>query len=306
MPQTTVGTVTANDGFRLTVNTLLKRPTVIKERILQMADQQFITDQVLRKVQDIPSGVVLYNESTPLYANGGPSVVAEGGEIPLITANLGIGKAARSVKRAFGIEFTEEMRRRNDMDRVNTSITQVVNSMKNAWEQAFLAQAIAGLGTLAAGTAWATSTTVRRNLANAMLAIQLADADSANQTGVAKFGFQPDTIVMHHARAMDLALNDDMNKYFVGSGAPNSSYADKLTLPGLLFGQFKIVKSWQVPSNQAILLESGTIGGIADERALDVTPLEYNSARETWRCNVVRQSAIFLDQPKAGIVITGI
>lgn len=304
MPQTTVGTVSSNDGYRLTVNTLLKRPAVIKERILSLANQQFITDQVLRKVQDVPSGVVLYNESTPLYANGGPSVVAEGGEIPLITANLGIGKAARTIKRAFGIEFTEEMRRRNDMDRVNTSITQVVNSMKAAWEDAFLSQAIAGLASTASGTAWATATDVRSTLANAMLAIQLADAESTNQTGVAKFGFEPDTLILHHARAMDLALNSDMNKYFVGSDRTAS--ADSLTLPGLLFGQFRVVKSWRVPTNSAILLEAKTIGGIADERALDVTPLEHNSTNETWRCNVVRQSAIFLDQPKAGRVITGI
>lgn len=306
MPQTTVGTVSSQDGYRLTVNTLLKRPTIVRERILRMADQQFITDTVLRKVQDVPSGVVLYNESTPLYANGGPSVVAEGGEIPLITANLGIGKAARTIKRAFGIEFTEEMRRRNDMDRVNTSITQVVNSMKAAWEDAFLSQAIAGLASTASGTAWATATDVRSTLANAMLAIQLADAESVDQTGVQKFGFEPDTLILHHARAMDLALNSDMNKYFVGSGSPNSAYADKLTLPGLLFGQFKVVKSWRVPTNSAILLEAGTIGGIADERPLDVTPMEHNSMNETWRCNVVRQSAIFLDQPKAGRVITGI
>ena len=304
MPQTTVGTVSSNDGYRLTVNTLIKRPTVIKERILQMADQQFITDQVLRKVQDIPSGVVLYNESTPLYANGGPSVVAEGGEIPLITANLGIGKAARSVKRAYGIEFTEEMRRRNDMDRVNTSITQVVNSMKAAWEDAFLASAIAGFASTASGTAWATATDVRTTLANAMLAIQLADAESTDQTGVQKFGFEPDTLILHHARAMDLALNSDMNKYFVGSD--RTANADKLTLPGLLFGQFKVVKSWRVPTTSAILLEAGTVGGIADERALDVTPLKEDVNRETWRCNVVRQSAIFLDQPKAARVITGI
>jgi hypothetical protein len=304
MPQTTVGTVSSNDGYRLTVNTLIKRPTVIRERILKLADQQFITDQVLRKVQDIPSGVVLYSESTPLYANGGPSVVAEGGEIPLITANLGIGKAARSVKRAYGIEFTEEMRRRNDMDRVNTSITQVVNSMKAAWEDAFLAQALAGFASTASGTAWATATDVRSTLANAMLAIQLADAESTDQTGVQKFGFEPDTLILHHARAMDLALNSDMNKYFVGSD--RTANADKLTLPGLLFGQFKVVKSWRVPTNSAILLEAGTVGGIADERAMDVTPLKEDVNRETWRCNVVRQSAIFLDQPKAARVITGI
>lgn len=304
MPQTTVGTVSSNDGYRLTVNTLLKRPSVIRERILRLADQQFITDTVLRKVQDVPSGVVLYNESTPLYANGGPSVVAEGGEIPLITANLGVGKSARTIKRAFGIEFTEEMRRRNDMDRVNTSIAQVVNSMKAAWEDAFLSQAIAGFASTASGTAWATATDVRSTLANAMLAIQLADADTDTQTGVQKFGFEPDTLILHHARAMDLALNSDMNKYFVGSD--RSAPADSLTLPGLLFGQFKVVKSWRVPTTSAILLEAKTVGGIADERALDVTPLEHNSTRETWRCNVVRQSAIFLDQPKAARVITGI
>lgn len=299
-----VPTVSSTDGFRITVNTLIKRPTVIRERILSLANQQFMVDEVLRHVQDIPSGVVLYNESTPLYANTGPSVVAEGGEIPLVTANLGTPKSARSVKRAFGIEFTEEMRRRNDMDRVNTSLQQVINSMKVAWEDTFLAQAYAAFTTIASGTPWATATTVRRTLANAMLAIQLADADTVDQTGVQKFGFQPDTLIMHHSRAMDLALNDDMNKYFVGSDRTAS--ADKLALSGLLFGQFRVVKSWRVPPTQALLVEAKTVGGIADERPLDVTPLYENKNTETWRANVLRQSALFIDQPKAGLLLTGI
>lgn len=301
----TVPTVSSNDGARLTVNTLLKRPGIVRARVLQMADQQFVTDVVLRHVQDIPSGSVIYSESTPLLADTSPSIVAEGGEIPLATASLGVEKVARSVKRAYGIQFTEEMRRRNDMDRVNTSITQVVNSMKAAWEDAFLSQTKAAFQTVASTAVWTTSTAVRKDLANAMLAIQLADADTANQTGKMKFGFEPDTIIMHHSRAMDLALNDDMNKYFQGS-FPAGSYADKLSLPGLLFGQFRIVKSWRMDPTQAILLQSNVVGGIADERPLEVTPLYKDEDREMWRCNVIRQSAIFIDQPKAAVTVTGI
>lgn len=301
MPTPVVGSF---DGARLTVNSILKRPGVIRERVLQLADQQFITDVVLRKVQDIPSGVLTYDESTPIFADVNPLQVAEGAEIPLATTSEGTPKTVRSVKYASGVRITEEMRRRNDIDKLNRDITRVVNSMKATWENRFLALALANFATTPAGTVWASATTVRQVLASAMLAIQLADADSSNQTGVNKFGFEPDTLILHHARAMDLALNADMNKYFVGSD--RTAAADSLSLPGLLFGQFKVVKSWRVDPTQAILLESKTVGGYADERPLEVSNLYQDQTREMWRANVVRSSALFMDQPKAGIVITGV
>jgi hypothetical protein len=65
--------------------------------------------------------------------------------------------------------------------------------------------------------------------------------------------------------------------------------------------------SWQMPANKALLLQAKTIGGIADERPLHATPMrEQANNTETFRSNVIRRSAIFIDQPKAGIVLTGV
>jgi hypothetical protein len=68
----------------------------------------------------------------------------------------------------------------------------------------------------------------------------------------------------------------------------------------------KLVRSWRLDPDKAILLESKTVGGISDERPLGATPLYEHRPTETWRTDVTRMSAVFIDQPKAGLVLTGI
>jgi hypothetical protein len=75
--------------------------------------------------------------------------------------------------------------------------------------------------------------------------------------------------------------------------------------PEKAFG-LRLVTSWRLDPDKAILLESKTVGGISDERVLGSTPLYEHKPTETWRCDVSRMSAVFIDQPKAGVVITGI
>lgn len=301
--------VSFQDGPRLTVNLMIKNPKLIPARILSMMDQAFFVDQILRNAGSNDSGVVQYHESTPQFANDGTTVVKEFGEIPVTTGDMGKPQAAHVVKRAMALMISREMIDRNNVDRVNTQLTQIKNTFARDWEAAFLAQVRAKLPTMAstASGAWsaASTTGVRKDLADALLAIQLASTDAADTTGKNKLGFDPDTIVLNHAVATYMALNDDMNKYFVYDRTAQAP-AESFTLPGLLFGRFKVIKSWQLDNDSAIVVESKTIGGISDERPISSTPLYEDKPRETFRSDVVRSSAVFIDQPKAGIVITGI
>src|SRR6185312_3724617 len=92
--------ISVQDGPRLTVSMLLKSPTLIPKRILDMMDQMFLVDSVLRGAQDAPGGSVLYFESTPLFSADDPAIMDEFGEIPTSNGSLGTPKVVRVVRRA--------------------------------------------------------------------------------------------------------------------------------------------------------------------------------------------------------------
>jgi len=121
------------------------------------------------------------------------------------------------------------------------------------------------------------------------------------------FGFSPDTLVIGRRTRTDLITSDDFMK----------AYSDKLvdqspaytgTLPGNFVGLNVMVSREmdRLAPGRALLLERNTVGGIGDERPLRVTPLYERRENESWRSDVVRQSAIVLDQPKAALWLTGV
>ena len=114
--------VSTQDGPRLTVSMMLKSPTLIPKRVLSMLDNAFIVDSLLRDAADAPSGMVLYFESTPLFAKDDPTILDEFGEIPTTNGSLGTPKVARVVRRAFGLRVSKTMIDRNSSDAVNVQI----------------------------------------------------------------------------------------------------------------------------------------------------------------------------------------
>src|SRR4051812_37017556 len=112
---------------------MLKDPLLIRARMLQMMDQQFIMNALLRQAPPAEAGVILYNESTPLFTDDDASVIAEAAEIPLVQGQDGVPKAAFTIKTGLGIEITIEMRNRNRIDLVTTRMTQVKNTILRHW-----------------------------------------------------------------------------------------------------------------------------------------------------------------------------
>lgn len=72
-----------SDAPRITVNELLKDPLVIPALILDITQNEFIMDSVLRMGGAAPSGAVRYSESTPLYADDFPEIRANSARSPL-------------------------------------------------------------------------------------------------------------------------------------------------------------------------------------------------------------------------------
>lgn len=306
--------VSAQDGLRLTVNQMAKAPTTIPRLVIQKMDQQFLTDAVLRKGSPAPSGVVLFWESTPLFANTSVAIIEEFGEIPSIGGSLGTPRSVRTVKRGGAVKVSWEMRNRNDLDGLNTQIEQVRNTMVQAWEDAFLAALIGNANVLTtnASTTWdSVSSTMRKDINAARFAVKNAAADAA---GTNKFGFVPDTLLISTETETDFLNSAEIQTVFQGNLADESlKYTGKL--PSKFMG-LDVLVSWRLDNylpNGAILLQRKRVGGISDERPLQATPLYsergesgMGGATETYRTDVTRSSAVFIDQPKAACLITGV
>lgn len=300
--------VSFQDGPRITVSAMVKNPTVIPARVISDLQQMFIVDALLRRLPRTDSGMVQYDESTPLFADGDAEIVEEFGEIPTIGGSLGNRKVAFTVKRALAIMVSQEMVNRNNIDRVNTQIKQVRNTMVRTWETQFLLALLnhPDVGQYTATTPWDQATgKIRLDLTEAGLLIDNA-APTDNPDNY--FGFEADTLVIGKRTKADLITSDDFNKVFRQSPLSAQAPEYKGTLPGEFYGLNIMVSREldRLAPNKAILLQKKVVGGISDERPLSATPLYADRPRETWRSDTVRQSAVVIDQPKAAVILNGI
>ena len=306
--------VSVQDGPRLTVSQLVKSPTLIPKRILHMLDQEFLSDAVLRGASDAPSGSVLFHESTPLFTAEDPAILDEFGEIPTTNGSLGTPLVARVVRRALGLRVSKTMVDRNNVDAVNTQITQIRNTMVRAWEDALFSAIVsnASVQSITTSTAWsaASGTHIRGDVNAAKYLLKQAAADAA---GKQKFGYVADTLIISTETEQDFLDSDEVTGPYVGNVADqNLKFTGKL--PNKFLG-LDVLVSWRLSAyfpDGAIVLQRKVFGGVSNERTLQATPLygegggPNGGPTESWRTDVTRASAIFLDQPKAVVLIDGV
>lgn len=288
----------ADSGPRITVNTLIRQPTLIQERILDILDQKFIADQLLRGGGDAPGGVVQYFVSPPLFAENDAEIVAEFGEIPVAETQVGELKFEATRKRGLGVVISEEMRRRNQMDRVNKQIQVVKNTVIRAIDGTFMAAVLDAVDpshVIPASVAWdaGTGTAIRADIA----ATKQVIVDE-------KRGFNPNAMAVSPTLATVLEGADEVNRVFQGNIA-----GDRPELLGKLPNKISgldVYVSYSVPDAEPLILEAKTIGAIVDERPLSVSELyRWKQENETYRSDTLRQSAVAIDEPLAIAQITG-
>lgn len=300
--------VASNDGVQVTVNTLVKNPLVIPKRIIKELQNQFLLDALLRNAGQNSAGVVSYEESTPQLPSGEIGIREEFGVYPVITSVEGEQKVAMSIDRGFAVLVSEEMRRRNRMDRVNLQIQQGKNLMIRVWD-GVLRNALlnnAAVPTAAVSKAWTDTTAkIRTDLLDAKYAVSQAVRDDAD-SDEDYFGYEADTAVMSSSTAQLFLGNDDIEKQYHGNLADQSiRYAGKL--PNSIYDLTILVVRSGWPNDKVWIGERKTVGFYSDEVGLNSTPLyQERPSTKTWRSDTGRTSAVGIDQPKAGIVLTGI
>jgi len=297
---------TSLDGPRITVDGLLKNPAVLPALLLEMSENEFIVDAVLRDGGITQSGAVRYWESTPLYADSLPEIRAEGAEVPLVPTSVGTPRAAFAAERAFGIRVTDEMRRRQLMDPVTRMLTQLQNTMVLAWDNAFYTAITtnASVQTLAVSNPWASSNaTIRADIANGKFLVNNASITSG--TGFSQYlGFQADTLIINQTTENTLFQSDAFSRVYLGDLA-----SENLEYTGVLPNQvmsLDVMRSRQLPVGTAIIMQRGRCGAITDELPMVATPLYRDEPRKSWRTDLQRSAAISLDQPLAIAVLSGV
>ena len=294
------------DGPRITVAELLKDPLVIPQLILDLTQNEFIVDSVLRNGGAAPSGAVRYSESTPLYADDFPEIRPEFGEVPVVPTSIGLPRVVFTHERAMAIMVSDEMRRRQTVDPVTRQLQQVKNTMVYSWNTAFYSAVVAnsGIQTLAVANTWASaSATIRADIAQAMFLVE--NANVVSPSGVTQWlGFEADTLIINHATKNTLLQSSTFAAPYIGDLA-SENLLYRGTLPQQIMS-LDVLVSRQVPAGNAIIMQRDRCGFYADELPFQAGPLYRDEPRKTWRSDTQRASAIGLDQPLAICLLSGI
>lgn len=301
-----VPSYTSMDGPRITVDALLKDPLVIPALILDMVQNEFIVDAVLRQAGLAQSGAVRYSESTPLYADDTPEIRAEFGEVPVVPTSVGMPRVVFTHERAMAISVSDEMRRRMVVDPVTRQLQQVKNTMVYSWNTAFYSAVIANANvqTLAVGNPWASSNaTIRADIANGVYLVENASVTSA--IGFNSFlGFEADTMIINHGTKNTLLQSSSFAAPYIGDiASENLQYTG--VLPNKIFN-LDVMVSRQVPPGNAIIMQRQRCGFIADELPFQAGPLYRWEPTKSMRSDTQRASAIGLDQPLSIVVVSGV
>lgn len=290
-----------DQGSQLKVNDFVKQPTLVQSVVTNMMNKQFIADAVLRNAPGAAGGVVKFHEDESLFAEG-IEIIAEYGEIPVAKGTDGTPRAVFTVQGGGALLISEQMRRRNSIDLVNKRLRQIKNAMVKFWDDRFMAAVFnnTAIPTMAVPLAWTDTTAkIRFDLAKAGEEV-LGQLDVNGN----EFGFQPDTLLVNPLRASAMSYNDDIAKVFQGNIAnQNPLYVGDT---GRDVGGFRLLKSFRVPVDKAVLMERKTLGFISDEEALNTTPMYEQRERKSWRSDTTRTSAVGIDAPKSAVILTGI
>lgn len=295
-----VAVVSSRSTQPLTVNALLENPRIIAERIVKVLTNQFAMDQVLRNEGEATGGALAFRASSGLFADDVSEIVEEFGEIPVVPESVGDLQSVPMRKRALAVLISWEMRNRNAIGRVDNQITRLKNTLIRDIDGVFVTTLrTAVTQTVAAANPWSSaSATIRKNINAARRIVKTSVVSAQSFTG-----FNPDTILISPVTEENLLNSAEFQALLFGStGASN--LAEVNDAERIL--KLKPIVTVGVADNEAFVVESKTIGGYADERPLQATELYEWRPNEVWRSDASRITNGFIDQPLAGVRITGI
>ncbi|ORA24894.1 hypothetical protein [Mycobacterium aquaticum] len=306
------GVVSISDGPRTTVADLIGSPMMVPTKQMELMKNIFITDTVFRDEGPNPSGLVGYTEGEPTFLVGDVEDVAEFAEIPVTYGEMGVPRVAVANKKGLAVRISREMRDENRIGRVNTQMTQLRNTFKRANDRALRALLLSNaVPTMPVAAAWDTANgNPRIDLALGIKEITFATPNGDVASAEEWAGFDPDAVILNPGILPVLLDNEKFLKVYNGNIAGDTPLLTG-QLPGTILGR-KIIGSMSFPEDRLLLCQTKVIGFYSDTRPLEMTGLypEGNGPNggptETWRADMTHKRVMALDQPKAGLWLTGL
>lgn len=307
---------TSDDGLRYAVNRLVKDPAFIPARLEEGVKEQYFAGKLLRQGPPMPGGSIVFEESEGQFAEDDPEILEEYAEIPLTQAKRGKLHTAYGARYGRGLRISRQTVRRNNYDQLAKDMKKLRNNFARVDENRAVTALLAALGTFT-GNDWtsvsASSSTdlaesVFSDVAKVVFNIKNADSDSSNGTGESKLRFNPDTIVMNPMLATKLMFNRDIiNALSVGANAGRNPLLTGQAVEAFTAAfNLRPVFTDRLDVDKAMILEAGTVGFVSEEDALHFSPLEFHANTASYDTYGERTWAVAIDQPKAGLVITGV
>lgn len=260
----------AYDGQQITVDSMLKDPTWIPQRVINSLDGAFLESALFRNGGINDSGMVAFREAASPYLNDDAERVAEWGEIPVSGISQGRVRSVIGEKVAQGIRVSYEMRNENKVDLVQQQVSALQNTMVRSGVRAALAAfAAAGTPDAPASAVWSGSTgDPVKDIFDAIESIQAAGVDDDEDEN---FGYTPNTIVLHPTAVTALVRNETVQKFYVGDTASQNPLYNGEPLPKIC--GLTVLQSRFMDPKKVIVLESGVAGFYSDTYPLQMTPI---------------------------------
>lgn len=282
----------------LTVSVFLNSPPLVRRRVEQISEINFVTPQLFGKGPDTNAGAVAYDQVTKndLYLTRSASKIAPGAEFPLGTDELPIPKIASIDKWGERVKIPLEAVIRDNWGAVDRAFTKLANTIVQKVDQVGI-QTLKDAPTLdyTFNATWAGSDI------NAILEGLIGARRKSIQT---KMGYRPNTLILNTEKADRLfvaAVNTD--KKLFGEQAQ----ADKIIngYVGRLLN-FDIFATEEIDAaDSGWLVEKGVVGDISDERPLN-TKSYYRDENESWFVQGSRSFVPYVTDPNAAIELIGI
>ena len=306
------------DSPQWTVSQMMKRPTLVPGMVVQAVKDNLIADLLLRDGPAAPGGAVQYQEQVAFASARSAEIIAEFGEIPTTQSDISMPVVAATQKRGLGLKVSKEMETRNDVGRVAMEVGLARDAMIRSWNAVFFLavyrasiltmnasrQATGGWTTDVVPAAGLTPTAgIRKDIANAQYL--MANQQIQGAIGNDRYGFVPDTMVVHPSLMPILLDSEEVNKVFQNSPATTISPRFTMAYP-TKFGNLDIVQSWEILPNHALVLKRNTLGFISEEWPLAGSPMEYHQREQSYNTYFTRRALNAIDTPKSCVLINGI
>lgn len=311
-----VETVTHSyDGPRWTVNQLIKKPTFVPNMIAKAVADTNIADQLLRTGPSADGGAVQYEQTLALYAGSEGEIVAEYGEYPMTDAPMRTQVTAGTTKRGLGFRFSEEMRTRNDVGRVQDTIKLVKDTLVAGKDKVYFtavmnSTAVQSFAAASAATTdgWyatdPTASKIKYDVARAIYKITSQGVTGAQYSE--KLGYKADTMIVHPQVSAMFIQNAEVAAMFQPGPTPAAGVTNFAGMYPQKFLTLNLFESWRCPIDTVIVCQRKAMGFISTEWPLRGTPLKYVEADDTYTSYFRYRDLVVIDNPLAVCKITNI